>query len=128
MRKIKKEEIKEIYRLLNENPLFKNFEGGNGNLFFPFEVDNQINENEQGVLLHIDKTRGAGKLIEPGFTLDGTIKVSYVSTEYAIPFYLKEYLEHFSVEKYDQEIIDALTELECFIVNKNSITLQFSYN
>lgn len=130
MRKIKKEEIKDIVNMISDSPLAGDLVGGTGVLFFPIEAETQIQENEKGVLLHIENKKGSAKLVQVGVTIndpsdEDVVSISYASTEYAIPFDVEQHLSYFS-SYWEQEYVDTLSELECFIVNKNSILIRYS--
>jgi len=115
-------------------------------LFFPIEVPEQQIEKEEENIILLEKTQkaGANKLVKPGLIITKFVeevskkkkwhgnyiaKLAYVSTEYAIPFSLREYFSLTKEKSRDRKLRkkeeEAILLLDCFVVKASQIAIIF---
>jgi hypothetical protein len=129
--KIKNESsaLKEAFSFIS-NTNFGEITGGNSVLFFPFEIQDKIEERETGVILVEMKTEGSKNFVKPGFLVsEAGINIAYVSTEYSIKLDLETHFELFPNQKQslNKKKLDIVKQYDCFLVRDVQVLAMFKF-
>jgi hypothetical protein len=134
--KIEEKRLKEIKDIIEKSGILNSIETNDAELFFPIEIATREEETDSGVILleTMKRKEGFERYVKPGFTtytdfdenkkkISKLLKLSYVSTEYIIPFDIEQYTRLSGNMSLTEEEKSIIFQLECYIVKKSQIIL-----
>jgi hypothetical protein len=122
--------LKEAFSIIKDANLGE-ITGGSSVLFFPFEIDQKVEERETGVILVEMKTEGSKNLVKPGFLIGPSFEpeIAYVTTEYSIPIDIETHLGLFPNQKQslNKKRLEVLKTYECSLIRSQQVLATFKF-
>jgi len=140
MIKIEEKQIEAYYNLIYKSDLM-NINTTKSTLFFPIGLEDVQTDDSQPVLLLEEKDRvavtGSKRFLRTGLVImpytDGEgnehvkLELAYVTTEWAVPFIIKDHYRYLRTVKLRKKEVNKLQELEAYLLRNDYILGTFNY-
>jgi len=122
--------LREAYSIIRDANLGE-ITGGSSVLFFPFEIEQKVQEKESGIILVEMKVEGSKNLVKPGFLVGPNLEpeIAYVTTEYSIGIDIETHLGLFPNQKQslNKKKLEVLKTYECSLIRSQQVLATFKF-